>query len=643
MDFIYTLVTFEFIFLAAVLGLVSVIMTFLVTNRTRRYRQLPCIAGFLFIFAVAILGRSLLAVPKILTTTPSANGQLTAEAPLLTISFTAPVDFRLVKIHTFPEMDLTVTPQGYLSQMIPFGRSLTVKANTTIASGERIKVYVANIKGPVTWGYGGEKLLEFTTVDPQIIAIHPPEATREMQPLQSFTIKLSHPSGKENEWSIRSHPTALLSVHQVDSTTLQVHTRIPLQQATKYNWTFVATPVIRNLKTGVVEQRLEPKTKTVIQFSTVRPPFIASFAPQGDSVRPDSELLVHFAQPMNIQSAQDNFSISPALEASFSWDASGSAVKILHPPLQKGTAYIVSFGKGTQTAKGGTFTSEASFSFHTAGPLTVSAITPEHNTKGVSLNNPISIIFDQEIPGSLANVITVVPPITGKREIAGSAFHIIPDVPLPFDTKYTITVPAGTTGIYGLPTTTEQIFAFTTQPNETILPVPFFEQQASFTCNIAAARMLLAYQGINVSEATLIGIIGSGGKRGSGDPNKGYIDDYGTYWDAVSRGVTSYRPNRIITSGLLSDLINELVQGKPVMTWGQNGWSDPHEISWTTPDGKDIHAINGMHSTVVRGFRGPKENPTDIFLNDPWRGQYDIPVAEFMRRWGYLKIALVID
>lgn len=155
--------------------------------------------------------------------------------------------------------------------------------------------------------------------------------------------------------------------------------------------------------------------------------------------------------------------------------------------------------------------------------------------------------------------------------------------------------------------------------------------------------MLLAFRGIQTTEAALIHTIGLGGKRGSGNPSVGYIDDYGTYWPAIYKGITTQRPARMIESGNLSDILKEIDRGNPVMTWGQNGWSDPHDISWTATDGTPIKAINGMHSSVVRGYRGTSDNPTLIYINDPWRGQYSISPDEFMRRWKFLGMALVID
>jgi uncharacterized protein YvpB len=85
----------------------------------------------------------------------------------------------------------------------------------------------------------------------------------------------------------------------------------------------------------------------------------------------------------------------------------------------------------------------------------------------------------------------------------------------------------------------------------------------------------------------------------------------------------------------ISDLANEVAQGHPVILWWQNGWSAPNDISWTTPDGQYIYAINGMHSEVAVGFIGPTDNPTHIIVNDPWRGRRELEVGYFKSLWGY--------
>ncbi len=179
-------------------------------------------------------------------------------------------------------------------------------------------------------------------------------------------------------------------------------------------------------------------------------------------------------------------------------------------------------------------------------------------------------------------------------------------------------------------------------PQNIHLDVPYFAQTEMFTCNIAALRMLLSYRNIFVSETDLKKNVGSSGSRGNGNPHLGYTSSYGTYWEPIGKIAGSYREFKIFDHPDLVVILNEVASANPVMIWGQNGWSDPHELSWTTPDGEKIYAINGMHSYVVTGFDGPVHNPEYIYVNDPWRGQYKLDTQEFLRRWSFFNMALVV-
>jgi uncharacterized protein YvpB len=155
--------------------------------------------------------------------------------------------------------------------------------------------------------------------------------------------------------------------------------------------------------------------------------------------------------------------------------------------------------------------------------------------------------------------------------------------------------------------------------------------------------MVLAYRGISLEEAQIKANVGTGGTRGSGNPHNGYVSDYGTYWEPIIAFVSRYKKNHFYENGTVADLVKEIQNGNPILIWGQNGWSDPHELTWTTPDGQRIYAINGMHSYVVTGFRGPAGNPTHILVNDPWRGVTALPIQEFNRRWAFFQKALVVE
>src|SRR4030067_2428969 len=114
-----------------------------------------------------------------------------------------------------------------------------------------------------------------------------------------------------------------------------------------------------------------------------------------------------------------------------------------------------------------------------------------------------------------------------------------------------------------------------TGPEEFVLPVLNMKQQESFTCNIAAARILLKYRGIDINETDLKGKIGMSGSRGNGNPHKGYTADYGTYWEPIQSVLNQFRPTRVYRDFPLGSLTDEVRRGNPVLVWEQNGWSDP--------------------------------------------------------------------
>ena len=128
-----------------------------------------------------------------------------------------------------------------------------------------------------------------------------------------------------------------------------------------------------------------------------------------------------------------------------------------------------------------------------------------------------------------------------------------------------------------------------------------------------------------------------------GDPYTGYTGDiygktkgYGVYWGPISNLISKYRSNSIKTGWNLTGLLTEVRNGNPVVIWAHNGYSYAgNEYHWTTPGGKDIRAITGMHSYVVVGYRGSVDNPTHVILNDSNRGVWTKTKNEFLSLWGY--------
>ena len=111
-----------------------------------------------------------------------------------------------------------------------------------------------------------------------------------------------------------------------------------------------------------------------------------------------------------------------------------------------------------------------------------------------------------------------------------------------------------------------------------------------------------------------------------GDPSVHFVGDitgaskgYGVHLQPLAKVAQSYgRSVKVGSNWSVQDVTNEVAKGNPVMILAQNGYSTPTNISWHTPGGKYIHAVNGTHAYVVVGFKGPASSPTSMLLQDPW-------------------------
>ncbi len=589
------------------------------------------------------IAKKLSAVPAAATIFPKSGGVFNPVSPAISLRFSAPVQYENLSVHTYPEVDMFVRPQGFWANLLQLGTNLTIVPRTTLLPGQNYMVYISNIEGPWTHGYGGEQLVELKNPDIHVVESSVKHDDSDVSTTEKILIKFEHPIVSEKEWSVHVSPYHETQLRAVDSKTLEIIPLTPYHQGVKYTLSLIQTPILLTLTTKQEMTRLEERVIHKIDFTTVKPAYIASIHPQGENVNPSDPFRLVFDQPIQRQSADTRISISPAVPLQYTWNQDSTELTLTHSTLPKNTPYTLTLHSGIQTQRGGSLESEATFAFKTAGPLSVKELSPTNNANEIAPTSVISLKFNQDVPTSISKYVTITPQTTGTFSASNNELTFTPKQPLLLNTTYTVTLTTGAASTYGLPLAQDTISTFTTKPQETILDVPYYHQQSNFTCNIAAARMLLAFRGIQTTEAALIHTIGLGGKRGSGNPSVGYIDDYGTYWPAIYKGITTQRPARMIESGNLSDILKEIDRGNPVMTWGQNGWSDPHDISWTATDGTPIKAINGMHSSVVRGYRGTSDNPTLIYINDPWRGQYSISPDEFMRRWKFLGMALVID
>lgn len=186
------------------------------------------------------------------------------------------------------------------------------------------------------------------------------------------------------------------------------------------------------------------------------------------------------------------------------------------------------------------------------------------------------------------------------------------------------------------------------------LPVPFHRQEHSLSCEIAALKMALEWYDLEVSESALLAALpfDPTPKGGGvwGDPDQGFVGNidgemlitgYGVYAEPIARLGLRWRRTEVLKRAVVSDLAVHVAAGHPVIVWGYYG--RPFRAQWETPAGRVITAVNGEHTRVVTGFRGPVEAPTHFALLDPLYGELVWTTDQLERNWDALgRMAVVV-
>lgn len=582
--------------------------------------------------------------PTVIRSTPDFDGTTASfDEPLLFV-LNVPVNFRSVDIHANPEFPFEWEGKSYI-QGIPFGREIILSPKQSLPPGTKMMVYLSNLKNPFSSDFGSEYLLEFTTDNlPDIVDSKPKPGAYDISSDIEIQLNLSSPDTEHAIWDLKIDPMEFVSINRTWDKNLTLKFTKPLKQNTRYTISIFRTPATINTETNTILTQGQESKVYELTFSTVKAPLISVFSPDGDNIVPTSLIEITFDDAMDKESVTSRFTIQPHVNGSFSWRDDGKILAFQPKVLEKNTEYTVALGKGLKSLQGGTLEQNIDFRFKTVGIVAVSGTSPTDATKEVAVTSPVHIRFNQEVNKKTAEErFSIEPTVHGIFTWDNNTLIFTPETPLDFGREYVYKIESGIQSIHGFDSASTYSYRFTTAPQEYTLNVPYFKQQENFTCNIAAIRMLLAFRGITKTEAELKIEAGANGSRGNGNPYLGYVASYGTYWDAITKLVSNYRSYRLFKEWTLPELLKEVQKGTPVMVWGQNGWSNPHEISWTASDGTFIYAINGMHSYIVRGWRGPIENPTHILVNDPWRGVYALSTVEFVRRWNFFKVALIVD
>lgn len=582
-------------------------------------------------------------LPRVVEAYPNNNDIYATYTKPITITFNVPIQKNKIEAFLNPEITGKWNYDGY-SHYLPWTRKITFTPTHSLPLDQKIMVYLSYIANEFHTEAGNEYYLEFQSAAlPKITTTYPEDKSTDIPTDAKVAFTLDAIDTKETSWRFEIIPTVEYSIIRTDSEELFIFFKDPLTQGSSYTAKLFQTPLILDLATDEVIEKGEEKLAKELTFETVKAPLVQSITPNGTTVFIDSPIALTFDTPMIPETVENNLIISPNISPTYTWNDLNTELIISRPEnLKYNTTYEIILGKGTESELGGILEEPVAYSFKTIGPIEVLSVSPAPNSTGASISSVITIKFDQEVDRTSAEEkFSFTPATNGAISWYGNTMTFTPNT-LNYSTTYTYNLNAGVKSVHGQPSETQITGNFTTGSQVKLLSVPLYSQQESYTCNISATGMMLAYRGVYISEADIKAAIGTNGARGSGNPHVGFVENYGTYWEPIVAFVRRYRTATVFTNWNLTALLNEVEKGNPVMVWGQNGWSSPTDISWTASDGTYIYAISGMHSYIVKGFVGDKANPSSIIINDPWRGEIYMTPSVFNYRWSFFKTAMVV-
>jgi uncharacterized protein YvpB len=185
------------------------------------------------------------------------------------------------------------------------------------------------------------------------------------------------------------------------------------------------------------------------------------------------------------------------------------------------------------------------------------------------------------------------------------------------------------------------------------LDVPYHKQERSLSCEVASLKMVLNYYGIPVTESELIDKLAfdkTPKRRGVwGDPSVGFVGSitgkmgttgYGVYNGPIAELAKTWKHAEAVSNLTAQDVANHLLNDRPIVAWGYFGRGK--QLSWSTPTGKKIYAINGEHARVVTGFIGSAENPEGFIVLDPIYGELYWDTEQFLKNFASFDNSAVV-
>ncbi len=588
-------------------------------------------AGIISVITVLIYTST---TPAIMSSSPGNGEEWESFKKPITVNFNIPVDTARIDPHLTPDIKGKWVWQSYLG--IP-GITKTGRfyPDETLFPGQRVVLYIIGV-GRINNPENHELAINFDAPRvSEVVDSYPADQSTTVQRDDLIRINLSKSNDFNSEWLVNFDPAFEYETFDQFKKELVIKPKNNLDQQKTYKLKIQRRPIRYDLVEGKILEYAEFDYTKDITFTTVKEPNIEDFSPKNSGVREETVIKVKFALPMDRESVEKNFITEPMIEGAFSWGDDQNMTYTPTTKFPKETKYKVTFKEGTKSVDQGVFAKDIIYEFETIGPVKVSTFVPSPNQQRVAEYSSIGVTFDQEVDhASAQSLFTINPGVSGVFSWNGNTMIFDPSTNLGFNATYTIKILTGVKTVYGVDSKQEFSSKFTVRPDEVLIGgVPqIYQPYGSFSCNIYSAIMALSWKGHKASASQLISEIGYNsaqtGGHWAGNPYKQYVGNsdgswgYGVYWTALqkvfnNRGVTT----EIKTNWNTREMAQAINNGRIVVIWRYNGESSNFNKSWTASDGTFVYAINGQHGSVVTGFKGSINNPTQFLLNDPWYGK----------------------
>ena len=194
-----------------------------------------------------------------------------------------------------------------------------------------------------------------------------------------------------------------------------------------------------------------------------------------------------------------------------------------------------------------------------------------------------------------------------------------------------------------------------------LLPVPWYHQAYELSCEEAALRMGLAYEGVHVTEDQIFAVIpndtrppafNADGSFTWGDAYQAFVGardgsqisftGYGTYYPTIEQAAQALggKVLRAAEGVAAADVYAAILAGHPVVAWVTYQWLAARRQDYTAFDGRRIpYAGPVEHAVTVVGVQ-----PDRILINNPWSGPEWIRKADFESSFAtYDRMAVILS